>query len=136
MASGDAMKKLLLLFLVPSLLLAETPLTDPYKATKGYLLPQDSWVFSEDKAKEIRDKLIDLDFANRKVKDLELLNSTKDSIFKLQEDKVNIVQAQNDKLSEALVEERSKSQWSYVLWFGMGVAATVLTAFAVSRATR
>jgi len=107
--------------------------TDPHFEVKGYTLIQDSWVFSQDKAKSVRDRLIDLDVSLKtneslqKSIDLYKLNET------IQQKQLDIVLQQNDKLASALQSERTLNNWERFGCFLLGIAATVGAGWAISR---
>lgn len=109
---------------------------DPYLASKGTILPQDSWVFSPTKALEIRNKLIDLDTNVKLNESLQKSLTLEQLNGKIQQDKINLVMEQNDKLAKSLYAERSVSDGTKLVWFLIGVSATILTTYGVSQINR
>lgn len=110
--------------------------TDPYLAPSGHVLKQESWVFSPNKALEVRNKLVDLD-SQLKINDS--LNKQIDlykGLNDIQKINLNLVMEQNDKLAKSLNDERSMTNWERIGWFGIGVLATVLTVYGVNQATK
>lgn len=108
--------------------------TDPYLGAKGHILPQESWVFSPEKAKSTRDKLIDLQ-TTEKIN--ESLNKSLDlykSNEQIQQNKINLLLEQNDKLALRLGESQSLNNWEKFGLFVLGIAATVGAGFAIKKA--
>lgn len=124
------MNKLILLLLIPSLLLAET---DPVYAPKGFVLTQDSWVFSPDKAKEVRNKLIDLETEQKLNESYKKTLTNHENLYKIEQEKVTILLEQNNKLAYSLNESRSLTDWQKFAYFTLGVAATVLSVYAIQK---
>lgn len=108
--------------------------TDPYYAAKGYLLPADSWVFSPDKAKEVRNRLIDLETATKMNESYKTSLDLQKDMATIQEKKVSIVLEQNDQLAKSLQAERTVTGWERIGYFALGIAATVFAGFAIRQA--
>lgn len=108
--------------------------TDPHFENKGYTLTQDSWVFSPDKAKSVRDRLIDLETTSKinesLNKSLELYKSNE----QLQQNKINLLLEQNDKLAVRLNDSQSLNNWEKFGLFVLGIVATVGAGFAIKKA--
>lgn len=110
--------------------------TDPYFAQRGYTLTKESWIFSPDKAKEIRDRLIDLQTAQKLNESYKTSLQYQQDIQDIQEKKVKLYADQNDSLAKSLQDERTVSNWERGFYFGLGIAATVLAGFAITRVNR
>lgn len=108
--------------------------TDPFLAQKGFVLQQESWIFSPEKAKSVRDRLIDgetnlkLNESLTKSLDLYKLNE------QIQQNKVNLLLEQNDKLVQRLGESQSLNNWERFGLFILGIGATVGAGIAIKRA--
>jgi hypothetical protein len=118
-----------------SFLLCQTSSADdPYFAQKNHVLPQDSWVFSPDKTKEVRNKLIDgetyFKLNESLSKSIELYKNNEE----IQQNKVNLLLEQNDKLAQRLASSQSLNNWERFGLFFLGIAATVGAGWAISRA--
>lgn len=108
--------------------------SDPFFAQKDYRLLEDAWVFSPVKAKEVRDRLIDLD------NELKLNESLSKSIElykkneEIQNNKVNLLLEQNDRLAKSLGSERTLNNWERFGFLTLGIVLTVLAGFAIKKA--
>ena len=125
------MNKLLVLLLVSQICWGDT---DPYRADKGFVLPQESWVFSPEKAKDVRNRLIDLDTYTKMNESLNKSLDLYKSNEELQQNKVNLLLEQNDKLAKRLGESQSLNNWERLGLFILGIAATVGAGFAIKKA--
>lgn len=108
--------------------------TDPFFAQKGYTLLQDSWIFSPAKAKDVRDRLIDLD-TYQKLN--ESLNKSIELYKKnevINDNKINLLIEQNDRLAKSLLAERTVGGWERFGYFLLGIVATVGAGFAIKKA--
>lgn len=127
------MNKFLIIFLICS---TAFPDTDPYFAERGTVLPKDSWVFSPEKAKQTRDKLIDAEtyfkINESLTKSIELYKTTEE----IQQNKVNLLLKQNDELAQRLYSSQSLNNWERFGLFFLGIAATVGAGWAISRAAK
>lgn len=110
--------------------------TDPYFAAHGHLLPADSWVFSPDKAKEVRDKLIDLETATKTNESYKTSLGLEKDMQAIQEKKILLLSTQNDVLAKNLMAERTVSSWEKFGYFALGIAATVLGGWAIGQASK
>lgn len=120
----------LLCFSISSIAFSDT---DPYLAAKGFVLPQESWVFSPEKAKDVRNRLIDNE-TNLKIneslsKSIELYKSND----QIQQNKVNLLLEQNDVLAKRLNESQSLNNWERFGLFVLGIAATVGAGIAIRK---
>lgn len=122
---------LLLVFLLSAQLFADT---DPHFETQGYTLIQDSWIFSPEKTKITRDKLIDLDTALKTNESYKTSLDLQVQMSVLQEKKVNLVLEQNDQLAKSLQSERTINGWEKFGYFALGIAAAVLGGWAIGQA--
>src|SRR5688500_13089233 len=113
-------KLVLFCFVLSSISLAD----DPYFGQRGHVLPQDSWVFSPDKAKDVRNRLIDgetyFKLNESLSKSIELYKSNE----VIQQNKVNLLLEQNDKLAQRLASSQSLNNWERFGLFFLGIAAT------------
>lgn len=129
----DLMNKFVLFcFILCQISLAE----DPYFGQKGHVLPQDSWVFSPDKAKEVRNKLVDgetyFKLNESLTKSIELYKKSDE----IQQNKVNLLLEQNDKLAQRLYSSQSLNNWALFGVFLLGIAATVGAGIAIGQAAK
>lgn len=108
--------------------------TDPFFAQHGYVLLKDSWVFSPEKAKEVRNKLIDLQTAQKQNESYKTSLQLQQDMLDLQDKKTKLYSDQNDKLAQSLQSERSMSNFERLVIFGLGIAATVFAGFAIKKA--
>ncbi len=109
---------------------------DPFYAQRGHVLAQDSWVFSPGKAKETRDKLIDLDTYTKLNTSLEKSLDLYKSNETIQQNKINLLLEQNDKLAKSLYDERTVTGWERFGYFALGIAATVFAGWAIGQARK
>lgn len=119
--------------ILSSLSLADT---DPYLATKGHVLPQDSWVFSPNKALDVRNRLIDLD-AQLKINDS--LNKQIDlykGVNDIQNTNLNLVMQQNDRLAKSLNDDRAMTNYERIGYFILGVVATGVAFYGLKQISR
>jgi len=123
-------KLILLLLLIPSLLLAET---DPYLAQKGHVLPQDSWVFSIDKTKEIRNKLIDLETEQKLNESYKKSLTSMQDLYTIEQSKTKILLEHTDSLAKSLSSAQSMSNVERFAWFALGTISTILVFKAVNK---
>lgn len=125
------MNKLVLILLIPSILLADVQYLE-----KGKSAPYDGFLLPSDKANEMKVNTIERDSYKL------LYESTTKSLnlqkqnFDYQEDKIKLYMDQNDSLAKNLYAERNVSDWTKVLWFGIGVAASILTLYGVKQVTK
>lgn len=108
--------------------------SDPYFATKGSLLPADSWVFSPEKAKITRDKLIDLDTALKINESYKTSLGLEKEMQDIQDKKIKLLLDQNDTLAKSLLAERTVTSWERIGYFVLGIAATVFAGYAIRQA--
>lgn len=123
----------LICFLLSSLSFGDT---DPYFATKDTVLKQDSWIFSPVKAKEVRDKLIDLDTLKQVNDSLNKQIELSNGLTKIQSDNLNLSMEQNSKLAKSLNEERSMTNWERGAWFFGGILATGLVFYGLGQVNK
>lgn len=127
------MNKFLAILLICSTVLAET---DPFFANKGYTLVQDSWIFSPEKAKNVRDKLIDGDTYQKLNESLSKSIELYKSNDQLQQNKINLLLEQNNKLAVRLHDSQSLNNWERFGLFLLGIAATVGAGIAIRQASK
>jgi len=123
-------KLIVTLLLIPTLVFADT---DPSFQNKGYTLTQDAWIFSPEKTKEVRDKIIDLHYAEKNVESLKKSLTLQQEIYIIEQDKTKLLLERNDALAKSLNETRSMSDLQKFGWFALGVIGTVLTIYAVRK---
>jgi hypothetical protein len=86
--------------------------------------PYPGLLFSQPKAKDIRNKLLERDAFKSTNESLERTISLKsDTILQLEGQK-ELLLKNNDQLATSLHSERTANAWTYVLYFGLGVLAT------------
>lgn len=124
------MNKLILLLLIPSLLLAET---DPYLGQKGHVLPQDSWVFSIDKTKEIRNKLIDLETEQKLNESYKKSLTSMQELYIIEQDKTKVLLEHTNSMAKSLSSSQSMSNVERFAWFALGALATTAIVYGVRR---
>lgn len=110
--------------------------TDPHFESRGYTLTQDSWVFSPDKAKEVRNRLIDLDTALKINESYKTSLDLQKEMAAIQEKKVSLVLEQNDTLAKNLQAERTISGWERIGYFILGIGAAVLGGWAIGQVAK
>jgi hypothetical protein len=123
---------LLISIFINPYLLSET--TDPFLAQPGYKLTNEAWVFSPDKALEVRNKLLDLQTDETIIQSLNRTVDLYKANDQINTDKVNLLLQQNDKLAKAAGEERGLNDWERIGFIGLGVAAAVLAGFVMKKA--
>ena len=116
-------------FLMLSLLLSlSVRAEDTFPINKGEASPVDGIVMTTDKARSLKNELLDKDMLVKQV-----------GIYKLNEELLNnqvaLWRTQSDSLSKQLTDEKY-SFWSNTGFFLLGVAVTTGLAYGVSRATR
>lgn len=129
-----SMNRLVLIcFLISNLAIGET---DPHYEQKGYILIQDSWVFSPEKAKSVRDKLIDLETTSKINESLQKSIELYKSNDQIQQNKINLLLEQNDKLAVRLHDSQSLNNWERFGLFMLGIAATVGAGLAIKKVSQ
>lgn len=127
----NAIKLLVLLLLIPSLLLADVQFIE-----KGKTAPYDGFLLPPDKANEMKVNTIERDsyklLYESTTKSLNLQKENSD----YQEEKIKLYMVQNDNLAKNLYSERNVSDWTKVAWFGIGVLASVLTLYGVKQVSK
>lgn len=117
---------------LPSSILAD----DPAFQHKGYKLTDDAWIFSPNKAKEVRDKLIDLDTETKTNDSLMKSLSLQKDMSDLQEKKLQTLAQQNDRLTQTVSDNRAMSDWHKIMWFTLGVVVTGLAVYGAKALTK
>lgn len=102
---------------------------DPSFQQKGYKLTQDSWIFSPDKAKDVRNRLVDLDTEKQLNESLNKSLSLEQSMNKIQDDKITLLLKQNNDLVQSVDQNRGMNDWSKILWFTLGVVVSGLAIY-------
>lgn len=109
---------------------------DPHLEQKGYVLIQDSWIFSPDKAKDVRDRLIDLDTNNHMIDSLNKSIDLYKANDAIQKDEITTLLDQNDKLAKSERSTRILSDVEKVGIFALGIATTVFAGWAVKKVSQ
>lgn len=103
------------------------------RLSKDQPAPYAGVLLSEGMADQMKKDLIEADYNKA------LIESYKKSVdlYKanelLYQSKVDLYSSQNDKLAESLQSERSVSNWGRLAWFILGVGATCLAGYSISR---
>lgn len=126
--------KTISLFLILSFCINAIGETDPHFEIRGYTLLQDSWVFSPNKAKEVRDKLIDLDTYQKLNESLNRSIELYKKNEVINDNKINLLLEQNDTLAKNLMAERTVGNWERFGYVLLGIVMTVGAGFAIKKA--
>ena len=106
---------------------------DPTFMTKGTVLPSDAWVFSPEKAKTVRDGLIDRDTYFQLNQSLnKSIDLYKDNEV-IQQTKINLCLEQNDKLVKTSSSLQTVNTIEKIGYFVLGVAAVVFGGWALGQ---
>lgn len=119
------MKTLIVSLLISSQVLAQ----ETQFITKGTPAPNDGFLTTREKMQQIQKELVQKDYL---VEDNKSLNKSID-LYKLNEEykdnQIALLQHQNDRLSSSL----EHSEWTKVIYFTLGVAATGLAVYGASQ---
>lgn len=98
--------------------------------------PFSGFLFSEQKGREIKQRLVEADYFEQLNKSLQIQIKLYENIETRNNEKYNILLDQNDRLAKNLYSERNMSTWEKLAYFGLGVLATVLTTYAIKQAVK
>lgn len=127
-------KKILITFLLFSqVVYADGPVQYLDKLTPA---PYAGYLFTPEKEKEVRFKLVERDYYETLTTSLTSINSKQEALLKLQDDRINLYTQQVDNLSKRLAESKDSNFWSNAGFFILGALVTTGIAFSVTRATR
>ena len=124
-------KLFVILLLIPSLSLADVQFIE-----KDKVAPFDGFLFPPEKANEVKVKVIERDNYKALSESYEKSLNLQKQNYDYQAEKIKLYMDQNDNLAKNLYAERNVSDWTKVMWFGVGVLATVLTLYGVKQATK
>jgi hypothetical protein len=109
---------------------------DVAQLSKGQAAPFDGLLLSNDKAKTIKQELLDkdqLDAINASLnKSLDLYKSNE----QIYTDKVNILSSQNTDLAKSLNDARTTSNWEKALWFSIGFLVPMAAFYGIRSTTK
>lgn len=99
---------------------------DPTLLQKDQAAPYEGLLFSQPKAQDIRNKLLERDAFKSTNESLERTISLKsDTIMQLESQK-ELLLKNNDSLATSLHAERTSNMWTYFGFFALGVGGTIL----------
>jgi hypothetical protein len=98
-------------------LISHSLLADPTILTKGQAAPYDGLLFSQEKASEVKNQLLEIPSFK---KSIELYQKNEE----LYQKKIDTLTVANDKLATTLYDVKDVNIWERVLWFSLGVIAT------------
>ena len=124
------MKKIILMILSVSL---TAKAADPVKLEKDSPAPFTGLLFSETKALELRNSLIDLDTEKKLNLSFQRELQLKNSSLEFRQNEVTLLQERNNKLSSSLMDERTMTTWERIGWFSLGIVATGLAFYGASK---
>lgn len=103
---------------------------------KGQSAPFEGMLFTIDKAKDVRAKLLERDTYEQLNKSLENSNNSLNNILKIKDEQINIVTERNNDLSSSLQSAQSMSTLEKLGWFVLGVGAAIFTFHVVRQTTQ
>jgi hypothetical protein len=103
---------------------------------KGTPAPYTGYLFTPEKEKETRFKLIDLDYYKKlsEINTARLDNAHKQN--ELLSKQVDLWQNHSKELSKELATNESRSFWKNILYFGLGAIITVGLTYSVNQASK
>lgn len=106
---------------------------DPHFETKGYLITKDSWIFSPEKAKDIRNRLIDLDSALKNIESYKNSLQLEKEMQDIQDKKIKLLVDQNDQLSKSLAASQSVNNIERFVWLSLGIVISGIAVYGMSQ---
>lgn len=107
--------------------------TDPHFETSGYLVTKDSWIFSPEKAKDIRNRLIDLDSALKNIESYKSSLQLEKEAQDIQDKKIKLLVDQNDQLSKSLAASQSVNNIERFVWLSLGIVISGIAVYGMSQ---
>lgn len=98
--------------------------------------PYEGYIFTIDKTKDTRIKLLERDTFQGLNVSLTTTNTFLQQNSDFKDKQIKLVQDRNDQLSQALKDSQSSSNLEKILWFSLGVVGTGLAVWGVKEITR
>lgn len=130
------MKKNLLIFLIVNLITNISYAEDVIRLEKDKPAPFTGYLFTDEKTKDTRIKLLERDTLQELNQSLEKTNTLHKQNSTLKDEQIKIITEQNTNLAKTLREERSTSNWERLLWFSLGVVGTGLAVRGIQEITK
>ena len=100
---------------------------------QGTAAPFEGYLLTVPKAKQVRNKLLEVDTLQSINTSLTNSINIQKDITALTEDKVKILMEQNDRLAKSLMDERSVSNWERFFWFSMGIVGAGIAVWSIKK---
>jgi hypothetical protein len=131
------MKKMLKIFLTFSMILStKSNAESTVFIEKDTPAPFSGYLFTEQAGKELKLKLVDLEYFKQLSTSLQNQVDLYVKIDLKTQEKLNVLSTQNDKLAQTAYNASSLNAWEKGGYFLLGVAAAILAAFAVKQVVR
>lgn len=124
------------IFLIVSLTSNFCYAEDVIRLEKDKPAPFTGFLFTDEKAKEVRIKLLERDFYKETSESFEKSNSFLKQNSTLKDEQIKIIMERNDNLAKALRDERSMNTWERIGWFTLGVVATGAALYGLKQVTK
>jgi len=111
---------ILVLSLIGNLCYAE----DVIRLEKDKPAPFTGYLFTDEKTKDTRIKLLERDFYKETSESFEKSNTYLQKNLSLKDEQIKLITEQNTNLAKTLREERSMTGWERIGWFSLGIVAT------------
>lgn len=112
------MRNFLIAILISNLVYAEEPVVF---LEKGAEAPYAGFLFTEEKARELRVINLERDHYKLTTESLQKSLELQKVLSASTENKVAILLEQNDRLAGRLYDAKSMSDWERIFWFGLGI---------------
>ncbi len=129
------MKKIFVQFLAISLI-SNTAYADVIWLEKGTAANFSGFLFDEKAGKDVKAKLVDLEYFQKLNESLQKQVTFLEAIEKRSEEKLTIVLDRNDQLAKSLNSARSLNDLERVLYFAAGVLGTILVLYGVKQVAK
>lgn len=106
---------------------------DPTLLQKDQAAPYEGLLFSQPKAQDIRNKLLERDAFKSTNESLERTISLKTENITLLESQKELLLKNNDSLATSLHAERTSNMWTYFGFFALGVGGTILGLYGIKQ---
>lgn len=127
------MKKLIALIISINMICLPCFGDDPTLLQKDQAAPYEGLLFSQPKAQDIRNKLLERDAFKSTNESLERTISLKTENITLLESQKALLLKNSDELATSLHAERTSNMWTYFGFFALGVGGTILGLYGIKQ---